>query len=136
MILASVSQTDKSKTDWTGFLGPGVKIEGTVEVEGIFRVDGPLKGKIISHSTLFLGEGSEVEGQVEAERVVVAGRFEGVIFARERVEIHAKGLVKGEIHAPCLVIEPGGVLDGHCHILNPNEEALPVAIAVRAAASR
>jgi len=37
------------------------------------------------------------------------------------VEIQAKGVVTGEIHTPCLVIEPGGIFDGRCHMLAASE---------------
>jgi cytoskeletal protein CcmA (bactofilin family) len=65
--------------------------------------------------------------------VVISGRFNGVIFAKGRVEIHAKGIATGEIHSHCLVIEPGGVFDGECHIIAPSEAANPIAIPIRAA---
>jgi len=46
--------------------------------------------------------------------VVISGHFDGVIFARGRVEIQPKGVVTGEVHSPCLVIDPGGIFDGRC----------------------
>lgn len=119
--------------DWTGFLDKGIRVEGTLEVAGTFRVDGQVKGNIISDQSLFLGEGAHVEGQIEGNHVVIAGRFDGVIFAKGRVQIRAKGVVTGEIHAPCLVIEPGGIFDGQCHMLASTETAKPLTIPIRAA---
>jgi len=48
---------------------------------------------------VILGEGAKVEGQIEGNRVVISGRFDGVIFAKGRVEIEAKGVVTGEVHS-------------------------------------
>lgn len=93
--------------EWTGFIDQGVTLEGTLQVTGTFRVDGTVKGNIISEQTLILGENAKVEGQIEGNRVVIAGRYDGVIFAKGRVEIQAKGVVTGEVHSPCLVIEIG-----------------------------
>src|ERR1700756_187708 len=101
----------------TGFIDQGVTMEGTLQVTGTFRVDGNIKGNIISEQTLMLGENAKVEGQFEGTRVVMAGRYDGVIFAKARVEIQAKGVVTGEVHPPCLVIDPGGIFDGRCHML-------------------
>src|SRR5271157_1558986 len=119
--------------EWTGFIDQGVTLEGTLQLTGTFRIDGNVKGNIISEQTVVLGEGAKVEGQIEGNRVVIAGRYDGVIFAKGRVEIQAKGVVTGEIHTPCLIIEPGGIFDGHCHMLAASEAARPLTIPIRAA---
>src|SRR5213593_4670930 len=119
--------------EWTGFIDQGVTLEGTLTVTGTFRIDGNVKGNIISEQTVILGDGARVEGQIEGNHVVISGRFDGVIFAKGRVEIQAKGVVTGEIHTPCLVIEPGGIFDGRCHMLTSSEAAKPLTIPIRAA---
>jgi len=109
-------------------------MEGTLQVTGTFRVDGNVKGNIISEQTLILGENAKVEGQIEGNRVVIAGRYDGVIFAKGRVEIQAKGVVTGEVHSPCLVIDPGGIFDGRCHMLASSDTSTSanVTIPIRA----
>jgi len=127
------SDRKKQQTqDWTGFLDKGVRLEGTLELAGTFRLDGEVKGNVISEQTLILGESAKVEGQIEGNHVVISGRFDGVIFAKGRVEIQPKGVVTGEIHSPCLVIEPGGIFDGRCHMLTSSETAKPLTIPIRA----
>lgn len=116
---------------WAGFLDKGARVEGTIEVKGTFRLEAELKGTIISTQTLMLGEGCHVEGQIEGNHVIISGRFDGVIFAKGRVEIQPKGIVTGEIHTPCLVIEAGGIFDGQCHMLAASEAARPLTIPIR-----
>src|SRR6201988_4933291 len=94
--------------EWTGFIDQGVTLEGTLQLTGTFRIDGNVKGNIISEQTVVLGEGARVEGQIEGNRVVIAGRFDGVIFAKGRVEIEPKGVVTGEVHSPCMQMDSGG----------------------------
>ena len=120
-------------SDWVGFLDKGVRLEGRLELSGTFRVDGQVKGTIVSQQSLLLGEKAQVEGQIEGNQVVIGGRFDGVIFAKGRVEIQPKGVVTGEIHTPCLVIEPGGIFDGRCHMLAAAESPKSLTIPVRAA---
>jgi cytoskeletal protein CcmA (bactofilin family) len=129
---ASAAKNGASE-EWTGFIDQGVMLEGTLTVKGTFRVDGNVKGNIISEQTIILGEGAKVEGQIEGNRVVISGRFDGVIFAKGRVEIEAKGVVTGEVHSPCMVIDPGGIFDGRCHMLGSSETASTVTIPIRAA---
>ena len=119
--------------DWSGFLDKAVRFDGTIEVPGTFRLEAQIKGNIVSSGTLTLGEGARVEGQIEGNHVVVCGRFDGVIFAKGRVEILPKGIVTGEIHAPCVVIEPGGIFDGQCQMLAATESAKPLTIPIRTA---
>jgi cytoskeletal protein CcmA (bactofilin family) len=118
--------------EWTGFIDQGVSLEGTLTLTGTFRIDGHVKGNIISEQTVILGENAKVEGQIEGNRVVIAGRFDGVIFARGRVEIQVKGVVTGEVHSPCMVIDPGGIFDGRCHMLTSAEASAGVTIPIRA----
>jgi cytoskeletal protein CcmA (bactofilin family) len=122
---------DKEPHDFTGFIDKGVHFEGTLEVSGVFRIAAQVKGNIISSHSLILGEGARVEGQIEGNHVVIAGKFDGVIFAKGRVEIQAKGVVTGEIHSPCLSIEPGGIFDGQCHMLAASESTKPLTIPIR-----
>ena len=119
--------------EWSGFLDKSARLQGTLEFKGTFRIQGEVKGTIISSETLVLGEGARVEGQIEGNHIMISGRFDGVIFAKGRVEIQAKGAVTGEIHTPCLVIEAGGIFDGQCHMLAASEAAKPLTIPIRAA---
>src|ERR1700720_2889208 len=124
---------DGSDEEWTGLIDRGGTLEGTLQLKGTFRIDGKVKGNIISEQTVVLGEGARVEGQIEGNRVVIAGRFDGVIFAKGRVEIQAKGVVTGEVHAPCMVVDPGGIFDGRCHMLASSDMTSGITIPIRAA---
>ena len=129
---------DRKKHDpseWTGFLEQGVRVEGKLEASGTFRIDSAMKGTLSSDDTLVLGEHASVEGNIVANFVIIAGRFDGIIRARGRVEIQPNAIVTGEIHSPCLVIEPGAIFDGQCHMIAPTEAAKPVTIPIRSAAS-
>lgn len=119
--------------DWTGFLERGVKLEGRLESTGTFRIDCAMKGTLVSDETLVLGEHAAIEGKIEANYVIIAGRFDGIIQARGKVEIQAKAIVTGEIHTPCLIMEPGAVFDGRCHMLAATQAAKPITIPIRSA---
>ncbi|HMD41792.1 MAG TPA: polymer-forming cytoskeletal protein [Candidatus Acidoferrum sp.] len=126
------TSNDGNSEEWTGFIDQGVTVEGTLTVTGTFRIDGKMKGNIISEQTVILGEKAKVEGQIEGNRIVIAGRFDGVIFAKGRVEIQPKGVVTGEVHAPCMVVDPGGIFDGRCHMLASSDASAGVTIPIRA----
>lgn len=127
----------QDRTEWTGFLERGVRIEGRLESSGTFRIDSAMKGTLVSEDTLVLGEHAAVEGEIHGNRVVIAGRFDGLIRAKARVEMQPSAIVTGEIHCPCVVIEAGAIFDGHCHMPAPAEAAAKaVTIPIRSAASQ
>ena len=140
MALSWFDRKAQESGEWTGFLERGVRFEGKLEVAGTFRLDAVAKGTLISSETLILGEYSSVEGVIEGNSVAIAGRFDGTINARSRVEIQTKGIVTGEIHTPCLVIESGAVFDGRCHILTAahpaSDGARAITIPIRSAAAQ
>lgn len=127
----------QESTEWTGFLERGVKLEGRLESTGTFRIDSTMKGTLVSAGTLILGEHSAVEGEIVGNRVIIAGHFDGTIQATRRVDIQAKAVVAGDIHTPCLVIEPGAFFEGQCHMLAAAEPeaAKSIAIPIRSAVS-
>lgn len=123
-------------TEWTGFLEKGVRLEGRLELPGTFRINAFAKGHLVSQHVLILGEEACVEGQIEGSVVIIEGKFDGIITARTRVEVQPKGVVTGEIHTPCLVMEPGAIFDGQCHMIAEADAAQPITIPIRSPASK
>jgi len=130
-----LERKDAESGEWTGFLEKGVRVDGKLETTGTFRIDASMKGTLTSSEVLILGENARVEGQLDGNYIIIAGRFDGIINAKGKVEIKTKAIVTGEIHTPCLIIEPGAVFDGRCHMLAPSQAAKPVTIPIRSAVS-
>jgi cytoskeletal protein CcmA (bactofilin family) len=95
-----------------GFLDSGARFEGTLSFEDVFRIDGSLKGHVSSNEELVVGESGTVEGEIRVGRLSVSGTVRGVVYATERIEVHAGGRVFAELHAPALVVEEGAVIQG------------------------
>jgi cytoskeletal protein CcmA (bactofilin family) len=121
--------------EWTGFLDQGVKIEGRLEAPGTFRIDSLVKGTLTSEETLIVGEHGFVEGFITGKHVLIAGRVDAIIHAKGRVELQANAIVTGEVHSPCLVIEPGAAFNGQFYLKREGEESEdPILIPVRSSA--
>lgn len=126
-----LGQSKEDGDSWTGFLEQGVRVEGTLELPGTFRINALAKGRLVSDRTLMLGEQATVEGEIDGNVVIITGKFQGVIRARNRVEIQAKAIVGGEIHTPCLILEPGGVFQGKCGVISESAESAPIMVPIR-----
>ena len=96
------------------FWGKNSLFEGKMTSEGIFRLDGKVKGEIFHRGTLIIGETAVVKGKLEVNALILNGRVEGDVTAKERVEIDSRGKLYGTIFTPILVIQNGGILEGNC----------------------
>lgn len=100
----------------SGFIDRDTEISGDVKFKENFRIDGVLKGKLLSGNGLIVGESGEVEADIDVVTVSVNGRVKGAIKAKERIEIFAKGRVIGSLSAPKLIIEEGAFFQGSCQM--------------------
>lgn len=110
--------------DLNGFLDVGSQIHGELHFEDTFRLDGKVRGRVISRGDLVIGEKGEVEGEIDVARVFVSGVARGSIKATDRIEITANGKVFADVQTRNLTIEDGAVYEGRCSM---NREAPEVA---------
>ena len=97
------------------FLGSDADIDGSIGFKGTLRVDGKVTGKITSSAgTLIVGEKASINADVSVNVAIVMGEVNGTIDARDRIELYPPGRVGGDIQAPVISIEPGGVFNGTC----------------------
>ncbi len=97
------------------FLGPDSSIEGTLEFQGTIRLDGNVKGKIISNGgTVIVGEHAVINAELVVDGAIIMGEVNGTIDAKERIEVYPPGRVIGDIQAPVIAIDTGAVFNGNC----------------------
>ena len=98
------------------FLGEGTEFKGVISFEGTVRVDGVLEGEVITEDTFIIGAAANVKADVKAGVVIVMGRMDGKIVAKEKCEVRVGSHLKGEIFTPSIYIEEGAVFEGACHM--------------------
>lgn len=114
------------------FIGADASIDGNIEFKGTIRVDGSVKGKISSKSgTVVVGEKAVVNAEMHVNVAVIMGELNGTIEARERIEVYPPGRVGGDIQAPVISIEPGGVFNGNCAMKDQSEKEVKPAIFIK-----
>jgi cytoskeletal protein CcmA (bactofilin family) len=97
-------------------LGAGTVIEGKLSFDSPVRIDGTLKGEVISTSTLVVGEQAVVEGTLQVGNVIILGQVFGNVTAEGKVEIKAGGHLFGDVLVHNLVIDDGGEYEGTCSL--------------------
>jgi cytoskeletal protein CcmA (bactofilin family) len=101
-------------------LGADVEIKGTLKFAGELTFEGKLEGEIHTDGTLNLGDSAVINGNINAQTVVVRGKINGNISAKEKIDIKAKTELFGDIRATKLVIEEGVTFVGKTEV-NPNK---------------
>ena len=92
------------------FLGPGVGIEGALEINGELVVSGLVKGRIAALKVVIAAEGY-VEGDIIAREVVINGRLNGRVFA-PTVSIEANAEIEGRIFHTNITVARGARVAG------------------------
>jgi cytoskeletal protein CcmA (bactofilin family) len=110
-------------------LNSDVEIKGNIKFAGELAFEGKLDGEISTDGTLVLGDSAVINGNITAQSVVVRGKVNGNISAKEKIEIKAKAEVFGDIRSTKLAIEEGVTFVGKTEV-NPNKVA-PTAPPVR-----
>lgn len=110
------TMTGVQTTELTGFLDRGAEISGELRFGAVLRVDGFIRGSVVSEGELVIGESGVIEANIEVGSASIAGRIVGMVCAKHRVEIHPSGKVIGDIITPSLTIHDGAVFEGTCHM--------------------
>ena len=114
-------------------LSSEVKIKGNLEFTGELAFDGKLDGEISSEGTLLLGDSAVINGNLNVGSVVVRGKVNGNITAKDKIEMKATAKVHGDISAKRLSVEDGVTFIGKSEV-NPAGAGAPAAAAPAAAA--
>jgi cytoskeletal protein CcmA (bactofilin family) len=114
-------------------LGSDVEIKGSLKFTGELTFEGKLEGEIHTDGTLNLGDTAVINGNIDAQSVVIRGKVNGNINAKDKIEIKAKAELFGDIRATKLVIEEGVTYVGKTEV-NPNKVS-PTASAARSTGS-
>ncbi len=101
-------------------LNSDVEIKGNIKFSSELTFDGKLDGEIHTEGNLILGESAVINGNIGAQSVVVRGKVNGNINAKDKIEIKSKAELFGDIRATKLVIEEGVTFVGKTEV-NPNK---------------
>ena len=103
-------------------LSSDVEIKGNLKFTGELTFEGKIDGEIQTDGTLNLGDSASVNGNISAQTVVVRGKVNGNIVAKEKIEIKTKAELFGDIRASKLSVEEGVTFVGKAEV-NPNKVA-------------
>ena len=97
-------------------IGSGTQIFGRLVVNHSVRIDGEIQGSIEAQPntevTIHIAHEGALTGDLYAHRVLVSGRIDGNIYAKERCDLFETSKVRGDIHYGIIGIEHGAEFYG------------------------
>ena len=102
--------------DLNGFLDDGTEFSGELRFRDVLRVDGRLKGRVVSDNMLIIGETGQVDAEIDCGVVSIRGKVSGQVYGRQRIELLAGCRVMATLVSPKLVIEDGAFFQGECRM--------------------
>lgn len=97
-------------------ISPGTILKGDVTSDNDLRVDGHIKGNVISSAKIIIGATGFVEGNIEVHHADIAGRVLGDITVKELLQLKGGSDIKGNITAGKLQIDPSAIFNGQCQM--------------------
>lgn len=94
----------------------GTTIQGEIESNGDFRIEGTLIGNVKVKGKIVIGESGIVEGEVICSNADISGKVKIKLEASEMTSLRATSHFEGDIITTKLLIEPGAVFTGKCQM--------------------
>ena len=107
---------------FTTSIGEGTRFTGTFSGGENYVIQGSVTGDSTVDGAVVVAETGEWIGSINARVVVVAGRVDGAITAREKLEILATAKVKGNLQSPVVAIAAGAVHEGELRMGEPGKK--------------
>ncbi|MDB5005557.1 MAG: Polymer-forming cytoskeletal [Mucilaginibacter sp.] len=104
-------------------ISEGSTILGNLNAPAVARIDGQVTGDVHVNEGLILGENGFIEGNITTKEMVVYGTVNGNITVQS-LEIKGTGKITGDIETATLLVEAGGVYNGHLAMASANTKQI------------
>jgi cytoskeletal protein CcmA (bactofilin family) len=111
---SNIVKTNINSPELLNRIVEGTSIEGQINSKSNIRIDGFLKGTVITQGRLVLGPEGKIEGEIQCNNADIEGTLNGTINVKELLTLKASAKLQGDITTNKLAIEPGAVFSGTC----------------------
>lgn len=102
-------------------LGSSIEIKGRISGDEDLQIDGKVEGPVsLQNHRLIVGRSAQLSSEISAREIVIHGKVNGNLNARDRVEINKDASVMGDLHTSRIMIEDGAYFKGTIEIKRGN----------------
>ncbi len=88
-------------------------MDGDIDVEGMLRIDGDVRGSIRVTGKLVVGAAGRVQASIRARSAIIGGLVKGDVYVSEQLRLLTGGVIVGSVFAPRMEVEDGTVIHGY-----------------------
>lgn len=100
----------------------GTTLKGDISSNNDLRIDGTIIGNVTSSAKIVIGANGSVEGNVSGSQADIVGKVTGDIRTKDLLQLRGECVVKGNLYAGKLQVEPSAVFNGQCHMGKPESK--------------
>lgn len=104
-------------------IGAGSAIDGDLDVEGMLRIDGDLRGSVRVTGKIVVGSLGRVEASIRARSAIIGGLVKGDVYVSEQLRLLAGGVIVGNVYAPRIEVEENTVINGYIEVNGRPDDA-------------
>ncbi len=102
------------KTAGLNSLVQQTNLEGTINADSDFRVDGTIKGILNCTAKVIIGPTGTVEGTIKCQNAVIEGQFTGELRVSDSLTVKESAKLSGDVYTSTLVVQPGAIFNVVC----------------------
>lgn len=111
-------QTEKTSNSNGGatLVSTGTTLKGDISSNSDLRIDGTIIGNVSSSAKIVIGANGSVEGNISGNQADIVGKVTGDIKTKDLLQLRGDSVVKGNLFAGKLQVEPTAIFNGQCHM--------------------
>jgi cytoskeletal protein CcmA (bactofilin family) len=107
---------ETSGNNAASLISAGTTLTGDINSNSDLRIDGTLIGNINSTAKVIIGANGVVQGDISGQQADILGKVTGAVKVKELLQLKGSSMIKGNIYAGKLQVEPTATFNGECHM--------------------
>lgn len=103
-------------------LAAGTTVKGNIITETDFRLDGNIDGDVTCSGKIVIGPKGSVTGNINSTNAEILGEVQGSIRVSAKLVLKSTAIIKGDLFAQILEIEPNAQFNGICTMNEKDEK--------------
>jgi cytoskeletal protein CcmA (bactofilin family) len=112
----TIMSNEKTTGNGTTLISAGTTLKGDISSNSDLRIDGTIIGNVTCSSKIVIGASGSVEGDITGNQADIVGKVSGNIKTKDLLQLRGDCVVKGNVYAGKLQVEPTAIFNGQCHM--------------------
>ena len=112
----TIMSNEKTNGNGATLISAGTTLKGDISSNSDLRIDGNIIGNVTSSSKIVIGASGSVEGDITGNQADIVGKVSGNIKTKDLLQLRGDCVVKGNVYAGKLQVEPTAIFNGQCHM--------------------